>query len=176
MDSQSDKSWTSKVSDEKEDDDHLKEDLCSHTSDIEQSAGKDLAKTVEEDAEDEKTRQIVGKEHEDYVRDTSPAPIKKNESKDPQRNPRIDETEPEQKIDNQIRADDNNRAKVESTEKDKTPIKEKVGKKEEQLEKGSNEEKQENTQNVTKVNSSGWGDQPIKRLIEPTQTGWVLKQ
>ena len=174
MDHQSDKSWTLRESDEKDDDGHLKEDLCSHTSHMEQSAGKDLTKSVEEDIEDEKTHQIVGKEKEDYVRDTSPAPIEKNESKETQRNPHIDETEPEQKRDNQIREYDNNREKVASAEKDKTHIKE--NKKEEQLVQRSNEEKQVNGHNATKVNSSGWGDQPIKRLIEPTQTGWVLKQ
>ena len=175
MDHQSYKSWTLKESDEKEDDGHLKEDLCSHTSDIVQSAGKDLAKSVEEDTEDEKTDQIVGKEKEDYVRNTSPAPIEKNESKEMQRNPHIDETEPEQNRDNRKR-DTDNTEKIESEEKDEISIKEKVGQKEEQLVQRNNEEKQVNGHNATKVNSSGWGDQPIKRLIEPTQTGWVLKQ
>ena len=89
---------------------------------------------------------------------------KENEIKEMARKTSIGETKPE------------NQDKIESTEREKTPIKEKLVKEEDDLKQGIGHNNQKAAQNVPKVNSSGWGDQPIKRLIEPTQTGWVLKQ
>ena len=60
---------------------------------------------------------------------------------------------------------------MESTEKE-----EKAGKKEDINVQRSDQEKTTDAQNTTKVNPSGWGDQKIKKKIEPTQLGWFLKQ
>ena len=170
VESQLGKGWNSKVSDKMEDDQHLKESLCSEVSE----AGKDLSRNVgesatentesatedteraTEDTEHEEAEQMEGNGVENYG--------KENDIKEMARKTSIGETKPE------------NQDKIESTEREKTPIKEKLVKEEDDLKQGIGHNNQKAAQNVPKVNSSGWGDQPIKRLIEPTQTGWVLKQ
>ena len=170
VESQLGKGWNSKVSDKMEDDQHFKENLCSEVSE----AGKDLSRNVgesarentesatedteraTEDTEHEEAEQMEGNGVENYG--------KENDIKEMARKTSIGETKPE------------NQDKIESTEREKTPIKEKLVKEEDDLKQGIGHNNQKAAQNVPKVNSSGWGDQPIKRLIEPTQTGWVLKQ